>query len=144
MLALSGISGILDSMTEPAAQGARVRDYRDLVVWRSALKLAAECHRVARKLPREEWGDLSRQLRRAAVSVVANIAEGNGRFTRADYLRHLSIANGSLKEVEAHLLLARECDYLRELDARTALQLAAQTGRMLTALVRSLRKSTHP
>ena len=121
----------------------RVRDYRDLVAWQFAVKLAVECQRISRLLRTEEQRDLARQLRRAAFSISANIAEGNGRFTRADYLRHLSIANGSLNEVETHLLLAVECGFVRANDARVARQLAAQAGRLLTALIRSLRASDH-
>lgn len=122
----------------------RIRDYRDLVAWQFAVKLAVECQHVARGLRTEEQRDLARQLRRSAFSISANIAEGNGRFTRADYLRHLSIANGSLNEVETHLQLAVDCGYLRADQARVARQLAAQTGRLLVALTRSLRASEHP
>ena len=121
----------------------RVRDYRDLVAWQFAVKLAVECQRITHTFRAEEQRDLARQLRRSAFSISANIAEGNGRFTRADYLRHLSIANGSLNELETHLTLAVECGYVRTSDVRGARQLAAQTGRLLTALTRSLRASEH-
>ena len=132
-------------VTEPHAELPKpyVRDYRDLLAWQRAVQLAAECHRLARRLPREEL-DLGRQLRRAAVSVPANIAEGNGRFSRADYLRHLSIANGSLKEAETHLRIAQDCGFLSSQDVRRANQLATDTGRLLIAMVHKLRKTTHP
>ena len=121
-----------------------IRDYKDLVAWQSAVQLAAECHRVARKLPSEDRAELGRQIRRAAISVSANIAEGNGRFHRADYLKFLSNANASLHETESHLLVTRECGSLSGQDLRRALQLAEQTGRLLNALVKSLRASDHP
>jgi four helix bundle protein len=121
-----------------------IRDYKDIVAWQSAVQLAAECHNLVRMLPPEERFDLGRQIRRASVSVSGNIAEGNGRFHRADYLRFLSTANASLHETESHLLVARECGYLGETELERALQLTAQTGRLLIALVKSLRTTGHP
>ena len=130
--------------TEPIDRTRRPRDYRDLIAWQRAVQLAAECIRLSGALPAEERFDLGRQIRRAAVSVAANIAEGNGRFTRADYLRHLSIANGSLKETETHLVIARECGFLDRNEVGRALQLSRDAGRLLTALTQSLRRSAHP
>ena len=130
--------------TSPERPRPPVRDYKDIVAWQSAVELAAECHRLVRRLPPEERFDLGRQIRRASISVSGNIAEGNGRFHRADYLKFLSNANGSLHETESHLLVARECEYLTAQDTRRALQLTAQTGRLLSALVKSLRVSDHP
>jgi four helix bundle protein len=75
--------------------------------------------------------------------VIFNIAEGNGRFSKADYLRHLSMSSGSLNESQAQIILARDCGYLQTGPARHAMQLAAETGRLLMALAESLRKSSH-
>ena len=80
-----------------------VRSYKDLRVWKSALKLVGSVYKVTDRFPPEERFGLTSQLRRAAVSVVANIAEGNGRLHRAEYIHHLSIARGSLLEAEALL-----------------------------------------
>ena len=134
---------LYDMTAEPTGKLPRVHDYRDLVAWQRSMALAAECHRVARRLPMAEQRILGSQLRRAAISVPANIAEGNGRFTRLDYLRHLAIANGSLNEVETHLHLLAECEYLTRRDLQRALALAADAGRLLVALIRSLRRSDH-
>lgn len=79
------------------------------------------------------------QMQRAAVSIPANIAEGYGRSPRGDYLHPLSIANGSLKELETHLLLSIRLNYLQEKDAEPALQSASELGRMLAALMRKLK-----
>ena len=120
---------------------AAVACYRELSAWQAAVRAATESHRVARTLPRDEWHGLGLQIRRAAASVPANIAEGNGRFSRADYLRFLSIANGSMNEVESHLILANRCNYLPESDLETVLRLWAQSGRLLMSLTSSLRRS---
>ena len=104
------------------------------------MQLAAECHTVARKLPREDAGPLRSQMLRAMISVPANIAEGNGRRSRADYLRHLSIANGSLLELETHLQLAVLLRYTRPESIASAMTVSAETGRMLNGLIRKLRE----
>jgi four helix bundle protein len=83
---------------------------------------------------------LTSQIRRAATSVPANIAEGNGRFHRGDYVRFLSIAHGSLRELETHLLVARDLTLLSEGDTRRALALCAATSRGLIVLARALRR----
>ena len=72
--------------------------FRDLLVWRQAMDLARDCYFLTKKFPKEELYSLTSQIRRAAVSVPANIAEGNGRGTRKDYISFLRIAQGSLRE----------------------------------------------
>ncbi|MGH9356498.1 MAG: four helix bundle protein [Terriglobia bacterium] len=86
----------------------------------------------------EEYG-LASQIRRAAVSIPANIAEGHGREHLGDYLRHLSVANGSLMELETHLLIANRLDFIAMDRLQTALTLACEVGRMLTGLTKSLK-----
>ena len=81
----------------------RHKTHRDLIAWQAGMKLLVEAYRVARELPDVERYGLAAQLRRAAVSIPANIAEGFGRSTRGDYLRHLAIASGSLRELQTHL-----------------------------------------
>src|SRR5712691_1724129 len=83
-----------------------IRSYRDLEVWRVAMDVAVACYRTTAKFPREEIYSLTAQIRRAASSVSANIAEGYGRETTASFIQFLRIAQGSLKELETHLLLA--------------------------------------
>jgi four helix bundle protein len=116
-----------------------VKSYRELLVWRRALDLVAECYRITRLLPKTELYGLASQLQRAAVSVPANIAEGHGREHLGDYLRHLSIANGSLMEVETHLLIGEKLAFLSGAEIAPALELAAEVGRMLAGLTRKLR-----
>ncbi|MBC7790919.1 MAG: four helix bundle protein [Anaerolineae bacterium] len=117
------------------------RSYQDLRAWQRAMDLAAECEVVSRRL-RSRSATLSKQLQRASISVPLNIAEGCGRRTRADFLRHLSVANGSLLEVETILLLALRFGTLRELEAKAALELTAEVGRILAGLIRSLQPVT--
>src|SRR5207253_2763690 len=85
----------------------------------------------------ERFG-LTSQTRRAAVSIPANIAEGNGQLHRANYLRHLSIAKGSLTELETHLQIAVRLDYLNREQAKQAWLLLQEVGRLLNGLIRSL------
>lgn len=96
---------------------------------------------VARMLPGEEVYGLTSQLRRAAVSIPANIAEGHERIHRGDYVHHLSVARGSLAEAETHLLLAVRLGVVTELDIEPAWALAQEVGRMLRGLVRSLERA---
>lgn len=86
---------------------------------------------------------LANQLRRSAVSVPANIAEGHGREHLGDYLHHLSFANGSLMEVETHILLTEKLRFITKAEIETSLEKSAEVGRMLAGLTRSL-KSKRP
>ena len=88
-----------------------VRDHRDLLAWQKAIDLGLACYSVSRSFPREERYGLTKQLRDSAVSVAANIAEGNGRLTTGEYLNHLSVARGSLREVDTHLEFALRLVY---------------------------------
>ncbi len=117
-----------------------VQCYRELIVWQKALNLAKLCYQVTKKFPKDELFGITSQIRRAAASIPANIAEGNGRMHIKEYLNHLSIANGSLAEVETHLLLSREVELLSESDLQECLALANEIGRMLTALRTALER----
>jgi four helix bundle protein len=86
--------------------GDEIRSHHDLKVWQLGMDIAEKVYSLTRQFPREELYGLTSQLRRAASSIPANIAEGNGRSSTKDYLRFLSIAVGSLCEVETFLLLA--------------------------------------
>jgi four helix bundle protein len=119
-----------------------LRSYRDLVVWQRAMDLVAECYRLTNLLPKSESYGLVSQIQRAAVSNPANIAEGHGRDHLGDYLHHLSVANGSLMELETHLLLLPRLSYLRSSELENALSLADEIGKMLSGLSKSLRKTT--
>lgn len=119
---------------------ATIRSYRDLEVWRLAMELAKGCYEQTAEFPRRETYGLASQIRRAAVSIPSNIAEGHSRRTRPAYLNHLSIALGSQSEVETQIELAQQLRFLSEKPAKEILQLAERVGRMLHALIRALEK----
>jgi len=111
-----------------------VRSYRDLVVWQKSMALAVAVYRLTRTLPKHEEYRISGQMIRAATSVPANVAEGHGRGTRRDYAHFISIAKGSLAELETFLLLVVDLDLARRGDTESVLAQADEVGRMLTAL----------
>ncbi len=116
------------------------RSYRDLKVWQRSLDLAIEIYRVTRSFPKEELYGLVTQVRRAAVSIPSNIAEGYGRYHRGDYVRHLSIANGSLKELETQILIANRLGMVEAASLEHFLAETGQLGRMLGSLMRKLKR----
>jgi four helix bundle protein len=118
-----------------------VRSYRDLKVWQRSIDLSAESLALAKRLPRSAPSALRNQIQRAALSIPANIAEGNGRRTRADYLRHLSIANGSLLELETHIAVTERMAYLAPDALTRVVALSSEVGRMLAGLVRALHRA---
>lgn len=118
-----------------------LKSYRELEVWKRALLLVADVYLVTRKLPADERFGLTSQLRRAAVSVTCNIAEGYGRATRGEYLNHLSMARGSLLEVEALFAVCLTLGVLHEGDTRACADHLTHMRRMLRALRNSLTRS---
>lgn len=115
--------------------------YRDLVVWQKAMDLVVEVYELSRKLPDDERFGLTSQMRRAAVSIPANVAEGYGRTHRGEYLHHVSMANGSLKELETHLIIAGRLSYFSKEDVRAVWERAQEIGKMLRGLMSSLAQS---
>ncbi|MDZ4365315.1 four helix bundle protein [Brevundimonas sp.] len=113
--------------------------YRELTVWRDGIALVKACYLVTRSFPKDELFGLTSQIRRSAVSVPANIAEGYGRGTRKDYARHLLIAQGSLKELETHLIISAEVGCAPQAEVDPVLDRCDHLGRGLGALIRSLR-----
>jgi len=118
----------------------RRRGYQDLIAWRKGMDLAETVYRLTKNWPREEIYGLTSQIRRAAVSVPANVAEGQGRSSAKEFAQFLSIANGSLSEVETYLVLARRLGYVDAAASETAIQLASEIGRILQGLLRTVRR----
>ena len=118
-----------------------IKGYQDLKVWQLGMDLVIESYRLTRKFPAAEQFGLVNQIRRSAVSIPSNIAEGQGRHHLGDYLRFLSIANGSLKELETLMLIAARLRYVSATNVGSTLQIADQVGRMLNILQQRLRQS---
>lgn len=118
----------------------RVQSYRDLGVWQKAIALSVACYRVTVSFPREEAYGMTGQTRRASVSVAANIAEGHGREHTKTFVQLLRISQGSLKELETHLIIAQQVGLVQSDQAQSLLAAADEIGRMLRALIRSLEK----
>ena len=119
-----------------------ISSYRDLRVWQLAMELVVDCYRMVKLFPRHELFGLTSQLQRAAVSIQANIAEGHGRAFTKEYLRHITIARGSLIELETHILIAKRLNYCNQIELEELLEKTSSIGRMLTNLRRSLIKNT--
>lgn len=122
-----------------------VRSYRDLIVWQKAFDLVAEIYKHTQRFPREEVYGLISQLRRAAVSVPSNIAEGHSRVSTGEFRQFLGHAQGSLVEIETQLLIADRLGYIDSQATAKVLRHTDEIGRMLTGLLRSLpeRGSAH-
>jgi four helix bundle protein len=115
-----------------------VQSYRDLVVWKKSMALVLEIYHSTQGFPRTETYGLVSQLRRAAVSVPSNIAEGQARLSTGEFRQFLGNARGSLVEVETQILIARELGYLERDRSDTLLGAAAEVGRILNGLLNSL------
>lgn len=111
-----------------------IRSYQDLDVWQKAMDLVEDCYRLTRESPACEVYGLSSQLQRSAVSIPANIAEGRERGRTKEFLDHLSIAHGSLAELETHILIARRLNYVNEESLRQFMEKMGEIGRMLNGL----------
>ena len=115
-----------------------IKSYRDLRVWQDAMSLAESCYRLTRKFPRDELFGLTSQIRRASTSIPANIAEGHGRENTGSFIQHLRIAQGSLKELETHLLVAERVGLIHLSVSDSPLAACEAVGKMLRSLIRVL------
>ena len=114
----------------------KAKKFEDLIVWQKAHKLVIKIYRVSKDYPRDEMFGLTSQLRRAAISVPANIAEGFKRVTKADKLRFYNIAQGSLEEVRYYLILSQDLEYARTVEPMEDL---AEVSRLLEAFMKSMK-----
>lgn len=116
----------------------RIRSFRDLVAWQRSVELSLDVYRGTAEFPSDERFGLVSQLRRAAVSVPSNIAEGYGRGSKQDYLRFLKVARGSLFELETQMTIACRLGFLREQIFDRLDELTKEVGRVLSGLIKSL------
>jgi len=117
---------------------AVIASFRDLSVWKKSIALAEAAYALSAAMPRDERYELVTQIRRAAASIPANIAEGHNRRARRAYANHIAIALGSLAEIESHMELAIRLRFLDPVQARPFLEQAAEVNRMLHGLARAL------
>jgi len=124
-----------------------LKNYKELMVWQKSYQLCLDIYSVTRKFPKEEIYGLSAQMRRAAVSLPSNIAEGYGRKTTADYVRYLYIAYGSICELETQILLAKDLEYIHGSELNSLQQALGDVERALKGLIKYLerkRSTTRP
>lgn len=115
-----------------------IKSYKDLIVWQKGYELMKLVYKITQKLPRSEVFALQSQIRRSAVSIVSNIAEGNSRKTLKDYVHFLNIAYGSASELETQLFLCRD---LYSIEANDCLELLTEVSKMLRVIITKLEPS---
>ena len=118
-----------------------IRSYQDLIVWQKAIDLVEAVYKRTKKFPKDELYGLTNQLRRAAVSIPSNIAEGHARKAKAEYIRFLSITQGSRAEVETQLLIAQRLGYLTDEEVTPLLSLLNEINRMVCTIKKRLGSS---
>jgi len=119
------------------AENRMAQHYRDLVAWQKAMNLVEHIYEVTKQFPDDERFGLISQMRRCAVSVPSNIAEGQARNTQGEFLQFLGIARGSIAELNTQVLIAERLGYLKH--ATTTTSLTEEVGRILSGLIKSLR-----
>jgi len=116
-----------------------LRSYRDLIVWQKSMDLTVKVYTVSRTFPAEEKFGITSQMRRAGVSIPANIAEGQARNTTGEFLQSLGMARGSVAELETLVTLCVRLGYVTAADGASLLNDCAEINKMLNALVKSLK-----
>jgi four helix bundle protein len=119
-----------------------VRSYKDLVAWQKSMDLVTAVYRASQGFPKEEIFGLVSQIRRAAVSVPSNIAEGHARTSRKEFQYFLSNARGSLAELETQLTIAHQLAYINETGINQLLDRLGEVGRILNGLLTALKRSS--
>ena len=117
----------------------RAESYKDFIVWQKAIDLSVEVYKLVKLLPKAETYALSDQMRRAVISIPSNIAEGQGRNSAKDFVKFLSIARGSQKELETQLYICTKIGYFTEEEASLAFNLCEEVGKMLNSLINKIR-----
>jgi four helix bundle protein len=117
--------------------------YQGLIAWQRAMDLVEAVYATTRGWPREELYGLTGQARRAAISIPSNIAEGHGRAGLKEYIHHVSVAYGSLSELETQVLIAQRLGYHPDTDTRVLLMQISEVRRLLRGLLEKLRERSH-
>ena len=120
-----------------------IKSYKDLIVWQKAMKLAKTIYTITKKFPKEEIYGLTSQLRRAAVSVACNIAEGQARNSTGEFKQFLGISKGSLAELETLLLLSNDLNLISSSELEEITIITDEVGKLLSGLLKSLKTTTN-
>ena len=118
---------------------SKIESYKDLLIWQKGMELVKLTYLITQSFPDEEKFGLTSQLRRSAISIPSNIAEGYGRGTKAQYINYLRIARGSLSELETQFIICKELEFLAEISE--AIALIEEESKMINSLVKKLEKS---
>jgi four helix bundle protein len=124
-------------MTKP------IHSFRDLVVWQKWVDLVTEIYRLSKKFPKDELFGLTSQIRRAAVSIPSNIAEGRGKSSKGEFQQFLHHSRGSLAEVETQIIIAQNLGYLNPAETEAVMEIIAEVGRLLHGLLGAIKKTKH-
>ena len=117
-----------------------VKHYQELIAWQKAMDLVVMVYRHTAVFPKDELFRLTSQVRRASVSIPSNIAVGQGRRTTGDFLHFLSIARGSLQEVETQILIAERLGFINETDRAALIVASSEVGRLVGGLINALNR----
>lgn len=119
---------------------SQITDFKDLRIWQKGMDIAEQCYFLTKLFPRDELYGMVQQIRRSAVSIPANIAEGYGRRSTGDYIRFLNIAQGSINELETHLLLSQRVGLSTNKDTVSIIYLIREESRMIITLIKKLKQ----
>ncbi len=120
--------------------GNAIQSFRDLVVWQKSIDLVTEIYQISRRFPKEELFGLTSQIRRAAVSIPSNIAEGRGKSSKGEFQQFLHHSRGSLAEVETQIIIAQNLGYLSKEETEQIIEMTSEVGRLLHGLITSIKK----
>lgn len=115
-----------------------INDFKDLRIWQKGMDIAEQCYFLTKLFPKDELYGMVQQIRRSAASIPANIAEGYGRRYTAEYVRFLNIAQGSINELETHLILSGRVGLCEEKDIGMIVNLLKEESRMIISLIKKL------
>lgn len=118
----------------------KIASYRDLVAWQKAMQLVTDVYRLTQGFPKEELFSLTNQIRKSAISIPCNIAEGQGRSSRKEFLYFLANARRSLWELETQIIIAKNLKYLKDEEVNQFLEALTELGKVLNGLIIALKK----
>ncbi|MGL5874924.1 MAG: four helix bundle protein [Xenococcaceae cyanobacterium] len=117
---------------------SEIKDFKDLIIWQKGMDIAEKCYYLTKYFPKEELYGMVQQVRKASASIPANIAEGYGRRSSGDYARFLNIAQGSINELQTHLILCQRVQLCEEKDIKWIISLLQEETRMISSLIKKL------